>query len=113
MKGAAAEDLALSHLEAQGLALVARNLRVPGGELDLVMRDGPQLVIVEVRKRSSSAFGSAFESVDARKQQRLIHATRALLSRRDDLAGLAVRFDVVALDGRDQIQWLRAAFDAD
>ena len=37
MKGAAAEDLALRHLQAQGLKLLARNWRCAGGELDLAV----------------------------------------------------------------------------
>ena len=113
MKGSREEDLALRHLLSQGLQLVARNVRSRGGELDLVMRDRDStLVIVEVRKRTHRAFGSAAESVDARKRRRIVLAARGLLARRPDLAALPARFDVVALDGDDRIEWLRAAFDA-
>ena len=38
--GAAAEDAALAHLRAAGLQLLARNVRYPFGEIDLVMREG-------------------------------------------------------------------------
>lgn len=113
MKGAREEDLALAHLQARGLKLVARNVRQPGGELDLVMRDGSELVVVEVRKRAHAGYGSAAESVDARKQQRVVRATQGLLVRNPELARLPVRFDVVALDAGDRIDWIRAAFDAD
>lgn len=112
MKGAREEDLALRYLEAQGLTLVGRNLRARGGELDLVMRDGDTLVIAEVRKRSHLAFGSGAESVDARKQARIVNAARALLAQRPELARLPARFDVVALDAADRIDWIQAAFDA-
>lgn len=113
MKGSREEDLALRHLQSRGLELVARNVRARGGELDLVMRDRDStLVIVEVRKRSHRAFGSAAESVDARKRQRIVLAARSLLARRPDLARLPARFDVVALDGDDRIEWIQAAFDA-
>ncbi|HRC69195.1 MAG TPA: YraN family protein, partial [Candidatus Competibacter denitrificans] len=57
-QGTAAEDLALRYLEARGLALVTRNFRCRGGELDLILRDGGQLVFVEVRSRRSSQFGT-------------------------------------------------------
>ena len=53
LAGDAGEDAALAHLLGQGLALVDRNFRCRGGELDLVMRDGATLVFVEVRKRAS------------------------------------------------------------
>lgn len=113
MKGAREEDLALRHLQSQGLELVERNVRARGGELDLVMRDrNATLVIVEVRKRTHRAFGSAAESVDARKQRRIVLAARVFLARRPDLARLPARFDVVALDGDDRIDWIQAAFDA-
>ena len=59
--GAAAEDVALAHLQAAGMVLVTRNYRTPGrggGEIDLVMRapDGT-LLFVEVRARSGAAHG--------------------------------------------------------
>src|SRR3546814_12260795 len=53
VNGADAEDAALRLLERRGLKLVARNVRFRGGALDLVMRDGAVLVIVEVRARSA------------------------------------------------------------
>ena len=113
MNGSREEDLALRHLQSQGLELIERNVRARGGELDLVMRDrNSTLVIIEVRKRTHRAFGSAAESVDARKQRRIVQAARALLARRPELARLPARFDVVALDGDDRIDWIQAAFDA-
>jgi putative endonuclease len=106
-KGAAAEDRALAYLEGRGLRPVARNWRVRGGEIDLIMRDGAVLVFVEVRARSSAAYGGAAGSVGALKQARLIHAARAYL------AGLGrtppCRFDVVA-EQSGQLTWLRDAF---
>jgi putative endonuclease len=111
-RGAAAEDLALDYLRRQGLRLLARNLRLPGGELDLLMLDGDALVVVEVRQRSRSDFGSAAESVGARKRARLIHAARLLPQRYPEHADLPLRFDVLAVDGTDSVQWIRSAFDS-
>ncbi|MDP3293379.1 MAG: YraN family protein [Nevskia sp.] len=112
LRGADAETRALRHLERQGLKLVSRNWRCKGGELDLVMRDGEALAIVEVRSRASSGYGSAIESVDARKRGHLVHATRLFLAAHAEHAQREIRFDVVALDG-DQLHWLKAAFDVD
>ncbi len=111
LRGADAETRALRHLEARGLKLLARNWRCRGGELDLVMRDGETLAIIEVRSRSRADFGSAFESVDARKRGHLIHAAQLFLAAHAEHHTREVRFDVVALDG-GQLQWLKAAFDA-
>lgn len=112
MKGADAEDLALAFLRARGLHLLARNQRAPGGEIDLVMRHDQTVVMVEVRKRSSARFGSAAESVDARKQARIVRAASGLLARHADWAQRPVRFDVVTLDADDHIEWIADAFEA-
>ena len=111
--GDAAEDAALAHLQAAGLALVARNYRTPGrggGEIDLVMRtrDGT-LVFVEVRRRAGGSHGGAGGSITALKQRRIVFAARHFLLR---LARTPpCRFDVVLVKGA-QIEWLPAAFDA-
>ncbi len=112
-RGAEAETLALQHLQQRGLKLVARNWRCPGGELDLVMRERDTLVTVEVRKRSRSDYGDAFESVHGRKRGRLIHAARLFLAAHPQYSRSPVRFDVVAVDGADTVEWLTAAFEAE
>ena len=111
--GQQAEDYALAYLQTQGLVLVERNYRCRGGEIDLVMRDGPQLVFVEVRYRSDQRYGGALASVGAQKQSRLIRAaSHYLLSKRIDRP---TRFDVAALSGAQgklAIQWIKDAFQA-
>jgi len=109
--GTAAEDLACRFLEAHGLTLVTRNFRVRGGELDLIMRDGEQLVFVEVRSRRSCRYGSPAESVTRAKQQRLLQ-TAALYLQRQDI-NPPCRFDVVAIvqtGDPPQMEWIRDAF---
>lgn len=110
-QGAATEDRALQFLRGRGLQLIARNWRCKAGELDLVMRDGDTVVVTEVRGRSRPEFGSAAETVNGRKQQRILRATRLLLARRRDLADRPLRFDIVAIDGQGEIQWLQGAFE--
>jgi putative endonuclease len=111
MDGVAAEERALLFLQGQGLKLVARNWRCKVGELDLVMRDADTLVIAEVRSRRRGDYGAAAETVDWRKQAKLVRATRVLLAARPELAEQPLRFDVVTLDGDGAIEWLREAFD--
>jgi putative endonuclease len=89
--------------------ILLRNWRFRLGELDIVGRDGDALVIVEVRKRSSNRFGGAAASVDARKQNKLRRAAALLLQQRKELAGLRVRFDVVAISPTG-IEWIKHAF---
>ena len=110
--GAEYEALAAKHLEAQGLRVVARNVCFRGGELDLVAEHGRTLVFVEVRFRRSAAFGDAGESVEIRKQQRLVRAAELYLARNPAHAQRPCRFDVVAFDG-DRMEWHKDAFRAD
>lgn len=112
--GQAAEDLALAHLQAAGLRLQARNYRTPGrggGEIDLVLRapDGT-LVFVEVRSRAQASHGGAGASIGAAKRRRIVLAARHYLLRWPSPP--PCRFDAVLVEG-GQVQWLRAAFDAD
>ncbi len=112
-RGTAAETRALRYLEKAGLKLVERNWRCPRGEIDLVMREHDTLVLVEVRTRGRRDFGGAAASVDARKRQRIIYAARAYLAAHPKCADLAVRFDVVAFEEDQRLDWIRQAFDAD
>ncbi len=113
VRGNAAEEAALAHLQAAGLTLVERNYRTPGrggGEIDLVMRErGGTLVFVEVRARAGVTHGGAAATVGAVKQRRIVLAARHYLMRHKTPP--PCRFDVVAIDG-NHIEWLKAAFDA-
>ena len=92
---------------AQGLQPVCRNFRSRLGELDLVMKDGETLVIIEVRYRKTDRYGSALESITPKKQSRIIAATHYLLQNK---MACPVRFDVVALSGNASIEWIKNAF---
>jgi putative endonuclease len=112
------EQLAAEHLEAAGLVVLARNWRCRDGELDLVARDGDELVFVEVKTRSSVAFGVPAEAVDrvkaARIRQLALLWIAAERERRPDAAWSSVRFDVVSVlrsrSGPPQVTVLRGAF---
>lgn len=69
--GKRGEEIAAHHLQATGLVIVDRNWRCPQGEIDLVVRDGSELVFVEVKTRSSIAFGHPLEAITVTKLARL------------------------------------------
>ena len=112
--GRAAEAVAARFLASHGLEVVIRNFRRRLGEIDLVARDGPMLVIVEVRTRSTQKFGGAAASVDWRKRTRIVRAAHLLLSKHEDYTGMRIRFDVIvvfnALAENPQVQWIKHAF---
>ncbi|MGH8555916.1 MAG: YraN family protein [Methylococcales bacterium] len=110
-KGEEAESIALEFLRKQGMRLIERNYHCRNGEIDLIMEHSGTLVFVEVRFRKSSAFGSALESIDARKQSRVIHCASHYLSTQK--VSRTARFDVVAIspDQRQlDIDWVPDAF---
>jgi len=90
------EDLAVESLLALGYVIEERNWRCPRGEIDIIAWDGDVLVFVEVKTRSSSAFGTAAEAVTPRKLVRVRRAMSDwLLTRRPRFAHL--RVDVVTV----------------
>ena len=113
MRGESAEEQAHKFLINKGLKPVCRNFRCKQGELDLVMTDGQTLVIIEVRFRKTDQYGSAVESVTRTKQSRIIAATQFFLSSQANLSQKVdrpIRFDVVAISGNDNIDWIKNAF---
>jgi len=106
-RGRAGEDAAAALLEAHGYRIVARNVRLPGGEIDIVARDGDVVAFVEVKARATRAFGSAVGAVDRRKRATL----RALAADWLQIAApqARARFDVVTFDG-ERARLHRGAF---
>jgi len=112
-RGQAAERRAEHYLKTQGLALRARNYRCKAGEIDLIMQDGQTLVFVEVRLRRRRGFASAAETLDERKQRKLMRAAQHYLLCHGLTDKLNCRFDLVAFDtgpGDSQTQWIQNAF---
>jgi putative endonuclease len=92
------EQLAAAYLNEAGLSIVERNWRCSDGELDIVARDGTVLIFVEVKTRSSIAFGDPAEAVDAAKANRLRKlALRWLAEHREIPYWSQLRFDVVSV----------------
>lgn len=108
--GRRAEDLAAAFLAAKGFEIVERNFRAKAGEIDVVARDGDEMVFVEVRARSGRGYGGAAASVDAGKRRRVIRAARVWLAARGWEG--PCRFDVVAFDA-GRLEHIPAAFTAD
>lgn len=110
--GVMAEETACRYLSDRGLVATCRNFRTKQGEIDLIMRDGETTVFVEVRARTSTAFGHPAETIGLTKQKRIGRAARYYLSKLDRVP--ACRFDVVTLTGGNKsIEWIRDAFRVD
>jgi putative endonuclease len=87
-------------LRRKGYEVVGAGFAARRGELDIVCRKGDELVVVEVKTRSSTAFGAPEEAVGTRKRRALMSAAaeyRALAGWRGP-----IRFAIVALVGNAQ-----------
>jgi putative endonuclease len=97
-RGRLAEWLCCWHLRIRGWRVVARDWRCPAGEIDILARRGGVLAIIEVKRRGAVADAAA--AVSARQRRRIGRAAQAFLLTRPDLAGLALRFDVMLVAAR-------------
>ena len=112
MSGRGGEDLACALLAESSLRVLARNVRYPDGEIDIVALDGATTVFVEVKRRKDAALGTPAEAVTRTKRARVVRAARRWLAAHPSRAG-SVRFDVVAIrDDVPSVEWLRGAYDA-
>ena len=107
-KGKHAEGRAAAHLESLGYVIVERNARTAGGEIDIVAREGDELVFVEVRSRADDSTGGAEDTVGPAKRRRVARAAAAYLVERNPHRATC-RFDVIAITG-DAIEVYRDAF---
>ena len=117
--GAQAEAQAEAFLQQQGLITRAKNYRCKLGEIDLIMLHksarGICFVFVEVRLRTNKRFAPAVETVDYRKQKKIIRTATRFLQEHKLFDQVACRFDVIALDQTGTappIQWIQNAFGA-
>ena len=94
-RGRLGEAVALWMLRCKGYRILARDLRLAVGEIDIVARRGRLLVAVEVKRREDQA--AAAEAVSERQRRRIARALEAFAARDRRLADLDWRFDVVLL----------------
>jgi putative endonuclease len=111
--GRRGERIAENFLTGTGMVIVDRNWRCPQGEIDLVARDGDELVFVEVKTRTSTAFGHPLEAITARKLARLRRLAAAWCAAHQ-VRARSIRLDAVAVlappTGDPVIEHLRRIF---
>jgi len=106
-RGHWAERLCAAHLRLRGYRVIARRLRTPAGEIDLVARRAGTLAVIEVKARADES--AAAEAITARQRARILDATRWFLAGRRDLAALSIRFDAMLVT---PWRWPRHVTDA-
>ncbi len=112
--GREGEDLAARFLMKQGYRILERNYSTRSGEIDLVALHDGAVVFVEVKTRTSHAFGAPELAVNPRKQQRMVKAALAYIKYKK-LHQVPCRFDVVAITtaAEQEVEHIRNAFEMD
>lgn len=114
--GRIGEDLAARHLVDHGYTILHRNLRLPCGELDIVVARAGELRFVEVRTVRTRYLPATTESVNRRKRRQVARVARAYLGRWPQ-TDVAVSCDVIGValleDEAPQLTWIRDAFGED
>lgn len=93
----------------RGFQVLDRNWRCGRGELDVIVRKGPVVVVCEVKTRSSVAFGLPSEAVGLDKQRRIRRLAAQWLSEQERSGAVRLRFDVAEVVGRE-IRVIESAF---
>ena len=106
-KGSRGENAAAKFLEQKGYKIIERNYTKPGGEIDLIAKDGETVVFVEVKLRRDISHGMPIEAVGKGKQRRIIK-TAKMYAAAHDLFDCPMRFDVVevVVDSQNRL-WVR------
>lgn len=105
------EEAALAYLSDHGYEILDRNFYTRYGEIDIIGKDGPYLVFIEVKYRSSLKRGAPEASVTLAKQKKIVKAAMYYLYRKGFPEDAPVRFDVLSIF-KEEYKIIPNAFDA-
>lgn len=91
------ENVACDYLIKNNLKLVTKNYYSKYGEIDLIMLDHTTLVFIEVRAKNSLTYGAPIESINHRKQMKLLQTAYNYIEKNDQYSKLQYRFDAVSI----------------
>jgi putative endonuclease len=111
-EGRLGERLARWRLILSGYRIVEANYRTRYGEIDIVARDGEDLVFVEVKTKRTRDYGPPEEAVDGKKRQKITRMALMYLAEKGGGLDTACRFDVVTVDLSGMIPRIRVIPDA-
>ena len=108
-KGRAGEEAAASFLEKKGIRILKRNFRSRNGEVDIIAIDGETIIFAEVKTWSVYGIDALEQSLDAKKQHKIIETSKYFLSLHREYKYMAIRFDVIFISPKG-ITHLASAF---
>ncbi|MBN2629345.1 MAG: YraN family protein [Rhodobacteraceae bacterium] len=108
--GLAAEDQVAQFYGRQGRPVCARRWRGPGGEIDLIARDGAEVIFIEVKQARTHAW--AAERITERQMARIHASAACFLGGEPAGANTPARFDVALVDAAGRIEIVENAYAA-
>ncbi len=93
--GKRGEEIACEYLRQKGYHIVHKGWRYKHLEVDVIIRDGPVLVFVEVKTRSKNIYGMPYEAVDWKKQRKLDRAANIYIAKTKHEGD--IRFDIISI----------------
>lgn len=95
--GKIGEEVAILELRKKDYRIIEQNFSTVRGEIDIIAVTGRILVFIEVKTRTSDAFGSPSESIDLDKASRIRKAASCYLTKMNAAGTLGFRFDIMAI----------------
>ena len=105
--GNKSENLAASYLKRKGFKILERQFITRFGEIDLIAKDGDEIVFVEVKSRRNLDFGYPEESVTPRKIEKIATVGAQYLQKRK-METAEFRIDVIAIEGDEKINHIKS-----
>ena len=94
-KGRAGENAAALYFEEKGIRILGRNFRSRSGEIDIIALDRDTIIFTEVKTWSAYGIEALEQSLDAKKQRKIIETSKYFLSLHREYKYMAIRFDVI------------------
>jgi len=93
------EDVATEHLTQKGYEIVARNVRTPYGEIDIIAKQRDDIIFVEVKTRTSNTMGLPEEAITSRKREHMLAAADHYAAENEIDHW---QIDVIAIEGKPE-----------
>lgn len=108
-KGSIGEEIARKYLREYGVVILETNFHIRSGEIDIIAREGEEIVFVEVKSATGNSFGNPLGWVPLWKQNRIIMTSLVYLKKKG-LVHAPMRYDVITVDQNGKVLHVRDAF---
>lgn len=106
------EIMATNYLKSKSYEIIDMNYHTKYGEIDIIAKQNNEIIFAEVKRRKNSDFGYAYESVNQKKQTRIINSAKMYITTIPAESNYSFRFDILEITGHNlQINHIENAFE--